>query len=219
MAVVSTAVITAVYMLVGGATWGAKGLQGYGVLPTFAISTDVENDHTYISLIFFVVAALVEGVILAFFLDSIREIKKEFSMLPELQVFTGLWLTMTDLALFIVIQGIAANWFSEITYYRVVFLLLWLRSVLVSLASALKPLMETSGSGEEDAALFFPIPPNRECIESVDMVLHIPIAVDYFYSYLQSRHEQLKDKQAIHLIALYIDLRLYDKACTDNETD
>jgi hypothetical protein len=25
----------------------------------------------------------------------------------------------------------------------------------------------------------------------------------------------LKDKQAIHLIALYIDLRLYDKACSE----
>jgi hypothetical protein len=65
--------------------------------------------------------------------------------------------------------------------------------------------------------MFFPIPPNRECIESVDMVLHIPVAVDFFYNYLQSRHEQLRDKQAIHLIALYIDLRLYDKACTDGE--
>ena len=37
---------------------------------------------------------------------------------------------------------------------------------------------------DEDGAIFFPIPPNRECIESVDMVLHIPIAVDYFYNYL-----------------------------------
>jgi len=53
----------------------------------------------------------------------------------------------------------------------------------------LKPLLETYKTGDEDAALFFPIPPNRECIESVDMVLHIPIAVDYFYTYLQSRHE------------------------------
>ena len=65
--------------------------------------------------------------------------------------------------------------------------------------------------------MFFPIPPNRECIERVDLALHTPLAVDYFYNYLQSRHEQLKDKQAIHLIALYIDLRLYDKACSDEE--
>ncbi len=72
-----------------------------------------------------------------------------------------------------------------------------------------------SGDEDEDTSLFFPIPPNRECIESVDMVLHIPVAVDYFYAYLQSRHEQFKDWQAIHLIALYIDLRMYDKACSD----
>lgn len=95
-------------------------------------------------------------------------------------------------------------------------MLLVLRSVLASLASALKPLLETQNTGEEEAGLFFPIPPNRECIESVDMVLHIPVAVDYFYAYLQSRHEQLKDKEAIHLIALYIDLRLYDKAFSED---
>lgn len=77
------------------------------------------------------------------------------------------------------------------------------------------PLYEAMQSNDD---LFFPIPPNRECIESVDMVLHIPIAVDYFYNYLQSRNEQLQDKQAIHLIALYIDLRLYDKACTEGES-
>jgi hypothetical protein len=46
-----------------------------------------------------------------------------------------------------------------------------------------------SGDDDEDTSLFFPIPPNRECIESVDMVLHIPVAVDYFYAYLQTRNE------------------------------
>jgi hypothetical protein len=35
-----------------------------------------------------------------------------------------------------------------------------------------------------------PIPPNRECIETVDMVLHIPIAVDYFYDYLMNRETE-----------------------------
>ena len=87
-----------------------------------------------------------------------------------------------------------------------------LRSVAVSSLAAW-PLYK-SYQGE----LFFPIPPNRECIESVDMALHIPVAVDYFYNYLQSRQDQLRDKQAIHLIALYIDLRLYDKACTEDFT-
>lgn len=51
------------------------------------------------------------------------------------------------------------------------------------------------------------------------MVLHIPVAVDFFYAYLQSRHEQLKDQQAIHLIALYIDLRMYEKACSDEQDE
>jgi hypothetical protein len=62
------------------------------------------------------------------------------------------------------------------------------RSLLISFHAALKPLIDTKKAGEE-GGMFFPIPPNRECIESVDMVLHIPIAVDYFYTYLQSRHE------------------------------
>jgi hypothetical protein len=92
-----------------------------------------------------------------------------------------------------------------------------LRSLISSVACVGPPLYQTrkNGDEDEDTSLFFPIPPNRECIESVDMVLHIPVAVDYFYNYLQSRHEQLDDKEAIHLIALYIDLRMYDKACSD----
>jgi hypothetical protein len=57
-----------------------------------------------------------------------------------------------------------------------------------------------------------PIPPNRENIESVEMVLHIPIAVDYFYDFLLNRDIE----EEIHIFALYIDLRMYDKACSDN---
>lgn len=77
-----------------------------------------------------------------------------------------------------------SNWFDNIIYYRIAFYIILCRSILVCCTSALKPLLETRRTGEEDAGLFFPIPPNRECIESVDMVLHIPIAVDYFYTYL-----------------------------------
>jgi hypothetical protein len=59
-----------------------------------------------------------------------------------------------------------------------------------------------------------PIPPNRECIETVDMVLHIPIAVDYFYDYLMNRETE----EQIHWFALYIDLRMYDNACSDEQS-
>lgn len=67
------------------------------------------------------------------------------------------------------------------TLYRLMFWLLLVRSLSVCCLTVLVPLITTLGLNEE---VFFPIPPNRECIESVDMVLHIPIAVDYFYNYL-----------------------------------
>lgn len=55
----------------------------------------------------------------------------------------------------------------------------------MSILVALKPLYESRPRRDDDEeAIFFAIPPNRECIETVDMVLHIPIAVDYFYSFL-----------------------------------
>lgn len=88
--------------------------------------------------------------------------------------------------------------------------MLIVRSLIAISISAIPPLVATFN--EE---IFFPIPPNRECIESVDMVLHIPVAVDYFYDYLVSR----QNSEAIHCFALYIDLRMYDKACADEVND
>ena len=63
-------------------------------------------------------------------------------------------------------------------------------------------------------ASFFPIPPSRDSIESVDMVLHIPVAIDFFYDYLKNRH----NPDGIHAFALYIDLRLYDGLCQNEES-
>lgn len=83
--VMSVGIYATVYMVVGLTTWGSLDGYGYGVLPSFALSTDVDNRHTFISLLYFVIATLLEGVVLAYFLDIVRDIKKEFSMLPELQ--------------------------------------------------------------------------------------------------------------------------------------
>jgi len=58
---------------------------------------------------------------------------------------------------------------------------------------------------------FYPIPPNRECIESVDMVLHIPLAIDFFYNYLNLRH----NPEGTYIFALYIDLIIYEHACKE----
>jgi len=47
------------------------------------------------------------------------------------------------------------------------------------------------------------------------MVLHIPVAIDFFYDYLKYRH----NPEGIHAFALYIDLRLYDGICLDEDND
>lgn len=180
---VCISVYSAAYLIVGLSTW-SQGSNNYGLLPSFALSTDVNNNHTFISLLYFVLATLLEGVVLAYLLDTLRELKREFSMLPELRLFTGIWITLTDLVLFFVIQGLKSNWLSEIGYYRIVFWILLLRNVSIVGISSVKPLVETYRSNDENAAYFIPIPATRECIESVDMCLHIPVAVDYFYSYL-----------------------------------
>lgn len=59
----------------------------------------------------FVLATLFEGIVFVLIMNSIRQIKREFSMLSELQVFAGLWIFFNDLALFIVIQGLSSGWF------------------------------------------------------------------------------------------------------------
>lgn len=53
------------------------------------------------------------------------------------------------------------------------------------------------------------------------MLLHIPVAVDYFYDYLESRKSDSKDQDSdsLQVFALYIDLRMYDKICSDSELD
>lgn len=57
------------------------------------------------------------------------------------------------------------------------------RSLIAVCIAVLPPLIQSYKS--ED--FYFPLPPNRECIESVDKLLHVPIAVDFFYDYLMNR--------------------------------
>jgi hypothetical protein len=82
------------------------------------------------------------------------------------------------------------------------------RSVLSSYVTSWPSIRQSYVEG----AQIMPIPPNRENIESVEMVLHIPIAVDYFYEFLMNREIE----EEIHIFALYIDLRMYDKSCNDD---
>ena len=85
-----------------------------------------------------------------------------------------------------------------------------IRSLIGVSLCAIPPLIESY----RDAS-FFPIPPNRESIESVDMVLHIPLAIDFFYDYLKNKH----NPDGIHAFALYIDLRIYDGICLEAQNN
>ena len=100
---VSVAILTAVYMTIGAISWGAAHKQGYGVLPTFAVGFATTNQHTFITLLVFVVATLCEGGLLAILLEKMTGIKREFSMVSELKLFCITWLLLTNLALFFVI--------------------------------------------------------------------------------------------------------------------
>jgi len=68
-----------------------------------------------------------------------------------------------------------------------------IRAILVCVMTVVYPLYQTRKANDPNDSLFFPIPPNRQCIEEVDMLLHIPVALDYFYDYLDARKMLIKD--------------------------
>jgi len=43
----------------------------------------------------------------------VRDIKKEFAMINEMQVFAATWLVLTNLLLFFNVQGSLAGWFDN----------------------------------------------------------------------------------------------------------
>jgi hypothetical protein len=57
------------------------------------------------------IATSTEALILALVMNKIHTIRKEFSMVGELISFTALWLVLTNLALWLVIQGGYSGWF------------------------------------------------------------------------------------------------------------
>lgn len=73
---------TAGYMTIVSIPWAvANANTGYGVLPTFALGYVAADDYTLVSLYFFVFGVFAEGMLFAFILSQVRNIKKEFAML------------------------------------------------------------------------------------------------------------------------------------------
>ena len=140
----------------------------------------------------------------------VRDFNEDFNLLDELKRYAIFWLFFTNVILFLMIQGSYSGFLAleQLNRYKTVLYIV--RSLVAVSICAIPPLVESY----RDAS-FFPIPPNRESIESVDMVLHIPVAIDFFYDYLKNRH----NPDGIHVFALYIDLRLYDGICQDIESE
>ena len=116
-------------------------------------------------------------------------------------------------------QQVFAVWFITSYFAQVVFIFTngsayyWLAFVLIirnfatALISSVKPIYQTFLGHS-----YILLPPSVGSIESLDMVLHIPIASDHFYEFL----DRLVDEpEATIYFSLYADLRYYDKACTE----
>lgn len=135
-------IVAAVYAVLAILVWDF-GNNGYGYLPTYALSTVMtSNQHNFISLMYMVWSTLVVGLILAYLLDKSKQIRKEFAMQSELQFVTAIWLISTDLVLLFLIQGSFLGWFTDLTYYRVTFWVLTTRNLLICFVTAWQPLSE-----------------------------------------------------------------------------
>lgn len=99
--IIFTSVLTLVYMSVAAIPWGLERNNGYGIIPTYAVGSVDGNTYTTMSLYFFVFGVFAEGLLFAFLLDSVRNIKKEFSMMAEMQTFSVVWLVITNFLLFL----------------------------------------------------------------------------------------------------------------------
>jgi hypothetical protein len=107
---------------------------------------------------------------------KLRGIKKEFNIRVELITTFLAWFisTQTTMALVIYQPQKIIDW---------LYLIFVGRSLLIVVLSGTRPLFQTIYK-QEGSNRFILLPPNQESIESLDMVLQIPIATDYFYEYL-----------------------------------
>lgn len=135
-----------------------------------------------IGLAYFCFILLVQVLLFIWTFHQIKEVH-EFNFTPEMVLLCTTWIVVTNIYLFLIIQGSYSDWFTLIQCQRIVTYGLIVRSFVTSYVTCWPSIKQSYVEG----AQIMPIPPNRENIESVEMVLHIPIAVDYFYDFLMNR--------------------------------
>jgi hypothetical protein len=111
---------------------------------------------------------------------KLRNIKSEFNIRLEILLTFLAWFFVTQLAigLFIYQQDSNPN-------FDWLYLILVVRSILTSILTCTRPLWLARNSNQMKDG-YIQLPPNIESIENIDMVLHIDIATDYFYRFLES---------------------------------
>ena len=181
-------------------------LPSYNVQVCYAASDDwaAISLHTNIScsLIMLLHALQCLGLLAA--VHKLRHIKDDFNIRDELHAVLAVWFAASFLATAAFVYSDAQKW-EYLTF------LLVARSLAVALITGVKPLYQTYLNKS-----FILLPPSASSIESLDMVLVIPMASDFFYNYLDARAD---DPQAPFLFGLYADLRMYDKQCQDEEDE
>jgi fatty-acid desaturase len=113
----------------------------------------------------------------------LRDIKSEFNIRLELLLTFLVWFGTTQLAL-----GLFLHQPGGHPTYDWVHLVFVARSILASIMTCARPLWLSVSRRHRD---FILLPPALESLETLDMVLQIPIATEYFYEFLE-RQQQLE---------------------------
>lgn len=136
--------------------------------------------HVNYTLVFLIISNFFINVMFITCIYKLRNIKSEFNIRLEILLTFLAWFFVTQLAigLFIYQQDSNPN-------FDWLYLILVVRSILTSILTCTRPLWLARNSNQMKDG-YIQLPPNIESIENIDMVLHIDIATDYFYRFLES---------------------------------
>jgi hypothetical protein len=155
-----------------------------------------------VSAWFFIGAYLLEAALIMYALHLVRKIRRDLSLFPEICRFAAIWLIFSNLNLFLLVQNVGLN---LVTLSRLRTSILLMRSFFAGVVVSVPPLLTSYRE-----RIYFQLPPSKDCIQTIEMVLNIPIAIDRFFDYLVYNFPE-----ATKCFALFFDLRLYDD-CVDS---
>jgi hypothetical protein len=98
------------------------------------------------------------------------------SLFNEICIFAFIWLFFSNANLFLLVQNLGIN---LLTLSRIRASLLILRSFFVAAHVSIPPLVTSYRE-----TIYFQLPTSKDSIQTIDNVLHIPIAIDRFFDYL-----------------------------------